>query len=1349
MKLSELQVDGFGVWNDLRLRDLSPQLTVFYGPNEAGKTTLMHFLRAMLYGVTAERRERYLPPRDGGRPGGSLGVVTADGRFRVSRHVERGDGDRGRVLVTLPDGEEQGDRLLREALESVDERTYCNVFAIGLDEINELGALEGAEAARWIYRLTSGLDRVSLYDVIQGLRDERKSLLAPAGERSQIATLLDRRERLRTEIEELGVGSRRWSKLAVEIDEVDAQSEQLQAELREADRRARRVEIALGLKPLWTDRQRVAEDLRQLEGLPNVGDKPLERLDALSADAEELERRRAGVRGQRRQVVREVRELPINDVLARSCCRLDGLAEQADWLAALDRQSEELAEEVERLTARVETEEKRLAKLWRHKPSPEAAPTLDDDMLEALRPAGDAVREAERLVADTRRELENTRGQQRHFDAQLEGALTSSEKLGLPHDIESAGELVSLLRRRLKAEQRVEQVRREVAALEDERLKLIEGQVLPIELYLLLCGGFATAAVVVFWPFIAATSAGFWLPLALLGAGGCWFLRHVWEENRANQLDECVRQLDAAGRGVDKALQEQRDLDKELPMAEGSVQVRLQHAEKHLEELERMLPVEAERRKASQRTKSAEELYRSAQEELKRAEQDWRDTLRAVGLPDETTAAEVEKLAGQHLALAELRAKREAREDEALRCAGEQEKLAKRIAALAEEADLALEDAEPADQLDHLLTESRLQTGRLEQRKKLRLRARELKEKEARLAAEAAELEARRREMFAAARVEDEAGFRAVVADVQKAAKLADEHARLTREIAAAIGASGTEQDYADLMSREGALKLDGVWAELTAEREALEKQLRDLAARRAVLQKDRQGMVEDTALADKQVQLDLVDGQLATARERWRERAAVGAMLELIRSDYEQHRQPETLVEASRYLERLTRGRYPRVWTPLAEDVLLVDNADGESLAVENLSRGAREQLFLSVRLALVATFARRGVQLPMILDDVLVNFDDNRARIAAGVLRDFAAEGHQLLVFTCHEHVWRMFQEVGADARRLPLRWEDEAPQDDASMEVVEEADAIVEPEPAVQDEAPPPPPPERKPKKKPRPAAPEPAFVDAEYLPLAPVTEVRTIVEKAPLQEAAAANTPPAEPLAVRAEFSYGASAGAVAGEYAYGRGWSEPARPTDPYGPIDEPLAAGFSYGAETPYAAVPAGVDEDGAPLRKKPASNKKRSGKSKPMPIKGLIPGMALHYARCCHPVPGDKIVGIVTTGRGVTIHTVDCDTLENFADTPERWLDISWSDHVETGEAYTARLKIIVMNEPGALGTVSTIIGQAEGNITNLKIVNRETDFYEMHIDVHVKNATHLKQVTAALNAAPEINSVQRAQGR
>ena len=154
-------------------------------------------------------------------------------------------------------------------------------------------------------------------------------------------------------------------------------------------------------------------------------------------------------------------------------------------------------------------------------------------------------------------------------------------------------------------------------------------------------------------------------------------------------------------------------------------------------------------------------------------------------------------------------------------------------------------------------------------------------------------------------------------------------------------------------------------------------------------------------------------------------------------------------------------------------------------------------------------------------------------------------------------------------------------------------------------------------------------------------------------------------------------------------------------------------------------------------------------GRDTPMPIRGLIPGMAMHFARCCHPLPGDRIVGIVTTGKGVTIHTIDCETLETFADTPERWLDVSWGEGPDSPEAHVGRINVTSAHQPGSLGTLTTVIGKNGGNITNLKIVNRSADFWDMTIDIYVNDTKHLNNIIAALRATPNIASVERAKGR
>ena len=142
------------------------------------------------------------------------------------------------------------------------------------------------------------------------------------------------------------------------------------------------------------------------------------------------------------------------------------------------------------------------------------------------------------------------------------------------------------------------------------------------------------------------------------------------------------------------------------------------------------------------------------------------------------------------------------------------------------------------------------------------------------------------------------------------------------------------------------------------------------------------------------------------------------------------------------------------------------------------------------------------------------------------------------------------------------------------------------------------------------------------------------------------------------------------------------------------------------------------------------------------MTLKGLIPGMAVHYARCCHPLPGDTIVGIVTTGKGVTVHTTDCETLESFTRAPERWIDVGWSDEKEKAEMMVGRLDIVLVNLPNSFGTVTTVIGKNNGNITNMKITNRTPEFFDILVDVEVKDVAHLTNIIAALRANSAVNS-------
>lgn len=150
-------------------------------------------------------------------------------------------------------------------------------------------------------------------------------------------------------------------------------------------------------------------------------------------------------------------------------------------------------------------------------------------------------------------------------------------------------------------------------------------------------------------------------------------------------------------------------------------------------------------------------------------------------------------------------------------------------------------------------------------------------------------------------------------------------------------------------------------------------------------------------------------------------------------------------------------------------------------------------------------------------------------------------------------------------------------------------------------------------------------------------------------------------------------------------------------------------------------------------------------------PLVGLGSGIAVHFAGCCHPLPGDRIIGVVATGKGVTIHTATCQTLDSFAATPERFLDVDW-DYAALGqggggsEPFVGRVTVIAANEPGILATVTNAVAKQDGSIVNLKIVHRQLDFMEVLVDVEVRDLKHLSAVIGGLRSAEGISQVERA---
>ncbi len=164
------------------------------------------------------------------------------------------------------------------------------------------------------------------------------------------------------------------------------------------------------------------------------------------------------------------------------------------------------------------------------------------------------------------------------------------------------------------------------------------------------------------------------------------------------------------------------------------------------------------------------------------------------------------------------------------------------------------------------------------------------------------------------------------------------------------------------------------------------------------------------------------------------------------------------------------------------------------------------------------------------------------------------------------------------------------------------------------------------------------------------------------------------------------------------------------------------------------------VTDESVPVR----SNATRNNNKPSLTIRGDNSGTAVTMARCCHPLPGESIVGIFTTGKGVTVHTIGCATLSKFNDTPELWLDVDWEG--DTTRMVNGRLNTVLSNEPGSLASVATVISQQGGNISNIQLSDRNPDFFHILLDLEVKDVEHMRTIIAVLQTNKYVESVERA---
>lgn len=143
-----------------------------------------------------------------------------------------------------------------------------------------------------------------------------------------------------------------------------------------------------------------------------------------------------------------------------------------------------------------------------------------------------------------------------------------------------------------------------------------------------------------------------------------------------------------------------------------------------------------------------------------------------------------------------------------------------------------------------------------------------------------------------------------------------------------------------------------------------------------------------------------------------------------------------------------------------------------------------------------------------------------------------------------------------------------------------------------------------------------------------------------------------------------------------------------------------------------------------------------------------LTTGVALHFAECCSPIPGDRIIGVQAPGKGIVIHTIDCETLAKAETENDVWVDLAWTPTAMNKTLAVGRILATVENKRGVLAELCKIIAENEGDILNLRLAKRTTDFFDMIFDIEVADARHLTNIVAAMRTSKAVKDVERVKG-
>ncbi|MFC1730555.1 AAA family ATPase [candidate division KSB1 bacterium] len=1058
MWIEEIHIEGFGIFRDLHLEKLPKTMTLMIGDNEAGKSTLMAFVRQLLFGFPTKRdaRKQY-SPQHGGKLGGTMVLRTEKNECYRLRRTEGPHG--GTVSLQLPDGGEGSTGELERLRGNATVDMYETIFAFSLDELQSFETLTREKVKDIIYSTGLGIRPEIILNFSKWLKGEIEKLYTPRSKTALIKSDLKTIDGLKEQLENSREAIGEYTLKKSELSEKEDRMKELEGELERLRREDLENRLLFKTYDDWHELRRLTSERDSLPDTSSFPESGPDKLKRLTLKIENEQSECARITGDIEQKKDTLDRLPGDRFLLEQTSGIESLVEKRAQYIQAKKDLPERKSALMREKIQLEKKLEGLGPGWKEKKLREFDISLH--VKGEVRSFRDRIARAHEKAAAESGELEHCRKTagaarrkaeeaEREFNALPEPERTDEDEIKRCKKI--LNEMSDQLSERKVIAERldgyIQRKQDTESALESFSLSSNAAQMglfLPgyiIALLLILSG----ITVFSIWKLLFASlalagtgllTAGVYIYLqkknlvAGNGAGSSRRKRISLIKSQIAHFEDKIGELSENISEIHGTVMKRADeMGIEPPDNEISLRERLEQLERTQDEFRTWSDRQTRMRLAEKELKKAERDMADAEEERKKSEafeaeteREWRNWLAEKGLKQELTPESVFDI------FSEIE---KARKDmTSIDSIGE--RIAQMTGAINEyEEDLrnildSIPEFEPGDSLPEdiaaaLKREHERQKEILNKRgqldEQIRTQEKELNRRESDLEKLRQEL----RDLFEQAGADGEDDFLRIKRDWENAARLnraIDEvNERLVRE----AGPRFWEKLDAELT--------DTTLPDIEARQHTIDRKLSDLSASRDTLKEDVgklkniiENLEKESGETSSRFEYEAAMTDLGSHAYEWAVRVTARELLNIARKHYEKDRQPEVIKAAGRYFSLITNGAYMQVVSqPDTGRMYIVDRHSKVKYVGDALSRGTAEELYYSLRLGLISEFSSRTEPLPVIMDDVFVNFDPKRAESAAGTLGELSRT-NQVFYFTCHPSIAEFIQSEYTDITTVRL--------------------------------------------------------------------------------------------------------------------------------------------------------------------------------------------------------------------------------------------------------------------------------------------------------------------------------------